>query len=373
MRTLTRGTAFLLLLIVVRPAAAQAPAAAPAPPDDGWQTASPESEGLSSARLQAMADAIAAGQFKKVESVLIARHGKLVYERYFGGTDAATLRDTRSATKTITGMLAGIAIADRRLALDTSILKFFPDEARRIQNPDPRKARITVEDLLTMSSVMECDDWNDFSRGNEERMYLIEDWVQFFLDLPGRGDWDDHVPDPEFHRRFSYCTSGVVTLGEALHRATGVPADRFAADRVFSPLGIRDVKWLYSPKKVVMTGGGLRLRSRDLLKLAQLYADGGSWGGKQVVPADWVKSSMTPHARIDDHTLYGYLWWLKTFKAGDRDYPVAYMSGNGGNKVVVVPSLDMAVVITATNYNTHGMHDLTDHVLADYVLAAVRP
>lgn len=119
-----------------------------------------------------------------------------------------------------------------------------------------------------------------------------------------------------------------------------------------------------------MTGGGLRLRSRDLLKLAQLYADGGTWNGRRLISDSWVKTSMQPHARIDANTLYGYLWWLKTFKAGDTIYPVAYMSGNGGNKIVVVPSLAMAVVITATNYNTRGMHDLTDKILSDYILAA---
>ncbi len=120
-----------------------------------------------------------------------------------------------------------------------------------------------------------------------------------------------------------------------------------------------------------MTGGGLRLRSRDLLKLAQLYANGGTWDGKQVISKAWVDRSIRPHARIDENTLYGYLWWLKTFKAGDKSYPAAFMSGNGGNKVVLIPSLDMAVVITATNYNTKGMHDLTDQVLSE-ILAAVQ-
>lgn len=341
--------------------------------NESWQMAAPEAEGLSSERLRAMTEVIAAGQFKKVESVLIARHGKLVYEQYFGGTAAATLRDTRSATKTVTSMLTGIAIDKGLLAgVTVPILRYFADK-QPIQNPDPRKGKITIEDLLTMSSVMECDDWNDFSCGNEERMYLIEDWVKFFLDLPVRGDWNDHRPDPQYGRRFSYCTAGVVTLGEVLHKSTRIAADDFAAKHLFGPLGIAEVKWLHSPRGVVMTGGGLRLRSSDLLKLAQLYVDRGKWNGAQIVPATWVETSMRPHARIDPNTLYGYLWWLKTFKGAGREFAAAYMSGNGGNKVVVVPSLDLAAVITATNFNTPGMHDLTDRLLADYVLAAIRP
>lgn len=353
---------WLLVLALASPLLAQTAAE--------WPTASPESEGLSTARLKAMADEISSGKFKKVESVLVARHGKLVYESYFGGTDASTLRDTRSATKTVTSMLTGIALDKNLLpGLNTPILPFFRDK-QPLQNPDARKQKITVEDLLTMSSVLECNDWNDASRGNEERMYLIEDWAKFFLDLPIRGYWDDNEPDPQFKRLFSYCTAGVVTLGEVLHRSAKMPVEELAARNLFGPLGITDVKWLHSPMGVTMTGGGLRLRSRDLLKLAQLYADGGAWNGRQIVSKTWVDRSVQPHARIDEKTLYGYLWWLKTFNAGEKCYPAAFMSGNGGNKVVLIPSLEMAVVITATNYNTRGMHDLTEQVLSQ-VLAAV--
>jgi CubicO group peptidase (beta-lactamase class C family) len=89
------------------------------------------------------------------------------------------------------------------------------------------------------------------------------------------------------------------------------------------------------------------------------------------VSEEWVRRSTRPHARIDEATEYGYLWWLKSFKSGEKSYPAFFMSGNGGNKVVAIPVLDMAVVITSTNYNTHGMHEQTEKILTDYVLAAV--
>jgi len=271
-------------------------------------------------------------------------------------------------------VLIGIALDEHKVrGVDAKILELLPERARKIQNPDPRKAAITVEDFLTMSSPLECDDWNDASRGNEERMYLVEDWTQFILDLPirGRMHTGEHPDPPPYGRYFSYCTGGVFTLSEVLDKATGQRTDRYADEKLFRPLGITNVEWVYSPLNVPQTGGGLRLTSRDLLKIAQLYLDGGQWRGHRIVSESWVHPSTQPHARIDETTEYGYLWWIKAFKAGEKTYPAFFMSGNGGNKVVAIPSLDMAVVITSTNYNTRGMHEQTEKILTDYVLGAM--
>src|SRR5271157_1771069 len=342
---------------------------APESRSDGWTTTDVASAGLDHAALARMEQAIAAAEFKKISSVLIARHGKLAYEAYFESA-VDSLRDTRSATKSITSMLAGIALDEHLLpGLDANVLTYFL-EKQPLANPDPRKAMITVEDLLTMSSLMECDDWNNFSRGNEERMYLIEDWVKFFLDLPIKGfpPWVTKPQDSPYGRSFSYCTAGVTTTGGVLEKATKKKLADFAAANLFMPLGIQQVQWAYSPLGLAQGGGGLRLRSRDLLKLAQLYLNRGTWSGKRIVSDTWVKTSTTPHMQIDDDTRYGFLWWLKDFKAGTRSYSAYYMSGNGGNKVAVFPELDMVVVLTSTNYNSKGMHEQTDHLLTDYIL-----
>jgi len=340
---------------------------------DGWPTASAGSVGLSSARLQAMEGAIRSDDFKKITSVLVARHGKLVYEAYFGGADAATLMDTRSATKSVTSMLVGIAIERGLLSgVDAPILPFFPDK-QPLQNPDPRKAKITVEDFLTMSSLLECDDWNDFSRGNEERMYLVEDWIKFTLDLPIKGfSGSTKKPqDSPYGRSFSYCTAGPVTLGGVLQKATGMPLEEFARKNLFAPLGIEKTQWPFSPLGLAMTGGGLGLQSRALLKLGQLYLSGGTWNGTRVVSEQWVKTSTRSHVRVDDNTEYGYLWWLRSFPSGSKRFAAYMMQGNGGNKVAVFPELNLVVVITSTNYSTRGMHEQTDRLLTDFILASV--
>jgi CubicO group peptidase (beta-lactamase class C family) len=341
---------------------------------ESWIASDPESVGMSTKPLRDMEEAIRAGQFKKIGSVVVARRGKVVYESYFDG-DASTLRDTRSATKSITSALVGIAIADKKLSgVNARVLELLPERARKMQNPNPRKEKITIEDFLTMSSPLECDDWNDASRGNEERMYVVEDWAQFILDLPVRGRMHvgEKVEAPKYGRNFSYCTGGVFVLSEVLQKATGMRTDRYALEKLFGPLGITDAQWIYSPLNIPQTGGGLRLSSRDLLKIAELYRNGGVWKGSRILDEPWVNASTQPHTQIDDQTEYGYLWWLKTFKSGGNGRLAYYMSGNGGNKVAVFPALDLAVVITSTNYNTRGMHEQTDKLLTDYILAAVQ-
>jgi len=339
---------------------------------DEWAVSSADSARLSSRTLAEMDSAIQKGEFKNVTSVLIARHGRLVHETYFD-SDSKSVRNTRSLTKTITGMLIGIAIEKGYITgVDATVLPFFPDK-QPFQNPDPRKDKLTVEDLLTMSSCLECDDDNSFSRGNEERMYLIEDWVKFALDLPVRA-FPSWVTKPEASphgRSFSYCTAGVVTLGAVLERSTKQKVEDFAATSLFRPLGIRNVVWQFTPTGLAMTGGGLSLESRDLLKLGQLYLNKGSWGGNQIISERWVKISTAPHAQIDDEKDYGYLWWLRSFKSEGKQHPAYYMTGNGGNKAVVFPDLEMVVVITTTNYNLRGAHELTDRLVTDFVLRAV--
>ncbi|MGE5616674.1 MAG: serine hydrolase domain-containing protein [Bacillota bacterium] len=344
-----------------------------------WDPPAHDPAHLDMTRLKAMEEEAAAGKFRKIGSVLVARHGKLVYEKYFDG-DASTLRNTRSATKSITDILVGLAIEDGKLSgVSARVLELLPERRRKMANRDPRKDRITVEDLLTMSSALECDDWNDASRGNEERMYLIEDWAQFILDLPigGRmhiGEAKETLP---YGRRFSYCTGGAFVLGEIVGKVTGERADRYAQRRLFGPMGIRaeNVRWTYSPLDGPQTGGGLELRSRDLLAIGQMWLDGGRWNGRQIVNEAWVKASVTPHARISENTDYGYFWWLQSFKSANDGvaHPAFFMTGNGGNRVYGFPDLDAAVVVTSTNYNSRDMHQISERVLTEFVLPALFP
>jgi len=336
------------------------------------QTPDPAAAGLDTARLAAMEAEIRAGKFESVTSILVAQRGKLVYEQYFKD-DATTLRNTRSVGKTVAGMLTGLAIADGRLkSVNESLLAHSPRH-RGVARDEQRKARITVEDVLTMSSLLECDDWNEWSRGNEERMYLIEDWPGFYWSLPVRGypAWALAPKDAPFGRAFSYCTAGITALGAALQHAVREPLADYAMRWLFAPLGITQAKWQQTPTGGVQTGGGLQLASRDWLKLGQLYASGGRWDGQQLLPAAWVEQSLTPKAQMPDGTRYGYLWWLHSVPLGEGKLETRAMNGAGGNTVQIIPALDAVVVITAESFRARNVPQLTMKLLTQHIVPAL--
>lgn len=322
-------------------------------------------------RWAAVDEAVRARRFEAVDSVLVARHGRVVYEAYFDAGGAEAARNTRSATKSVLALLVGQAIADRRLrSVNEPVLRHLPAQ-RRAAADDRRKAAITAEDLLTMSGPLECDDWNEWSRGNEERMYLVEDWVGFYWALPHRGfpAWTPKPADSAYGRAFSYCTAGVTTLGVALGAALREPLERYAERRLFAPLGIRGAAWQRLPLGPVQAGGGLALRTRDLHALGQLVLQRGRWNDQELVPEAWVAAMTAPHARMADGTDYGYLWWLHAFPDGLRTQA---MNGAGGNTVQVIPALDAVVVITASNFQVRQAVRLTQKLLLEHIVPALR-
>lgn len=277
--------------------------------------------------------------YGEITSVVASQDGEIVIEEYADG-DRDALRNTRSCTKTVAGMLIGLAIDHGVIrGVDVRIEELLGEPA----------PPVTVRELLTMSSCLDCNDWDQASPGNEELMYQREDWLGFTLGLPLRAATG-----------FSYCTAGVVALGIALERALGEPLSDFAQRELFTPLEIERAEWGKTPRGEISTAGGLELTSRSLLRLGELYLH----RGEGLVPQKWADESVLPHARIDAMTQYGYLWWLKEF-VGERCF---FMTGMGGNRVHVFPDRQLVAVITTTNFGRQDAHRLSDQLLETEIL-----
>jgi CubicO group peptidase (beta-lactamase class C family) len=355
---------FLLLFHAATTGAAGIPAAM----KDGLLVAAPTDVGLHTSPLESLTAEAVTKEYPDTTSVLVFKDERLVFERYFDAGGINVLNDTRSATKTLTALIVGQAISDGALrSADQPVFALLPDLAP-FKHDGPLKQDITLMDLLTMSSALDCNDSDAGSVGNEENMYPLTNWSRWAVDLPVRSDYlrTTHGRGP-----FNYCTAGVFLLGQAVQRATRTPLEQYFDARLLRPLGIRERQWTRSRSGEFQAGGGLRLRSRDLLKLAVLIMGNGNWRGAQLVPEHWVQRMQRVSNVVDDQRSYGMLYWQRPYHSPCGDIGGWYMSGNGGNAVVSVPLKSLVAVVTRTHYNQKGMHEQTTRLLEQHVFAAL--
>jgi len=318
--------------------------------------------------LHTLDSVVTSGKYENITSILVAQDGKLLFEKYYNGNSITSKHNTRSTTKTMATLLTGIAIDQGHIDSEKDKIFTYLKHTLPTKNPDKRKEAITIEDLLTMTSVLECDDSNWHSRGHEERMYFIEDWTQFLVDLPVRSyPFGPKPAEAPYGRVFAYASAKSAAVAEILQIAIEQDLVSFAKTQLFEPLGISDYTLHYSPKGILNTAGGSEYRSRDFLKLIQLCLNGGTWNGKQIISSSWIEKASTPQVNAYDNVDYGYFLWLKSF-GKDAKYASYYMSGNGGNKVLACPELNLTVVITATNYNNRNSHNYTDEIMNEYII-----
>jgi CubicO group peptidase (beta-lactamase class C family) len=302
-------------------------------------TATPAEVGLDGARLDAVVARLGEVDHD-LHSMLVARDGRLAVEAYFNGYGRDNPHDIRSATKSITSLLAGIAIDRGALeGEDTPLMTLL-----RTRYPDVRdRDDILVRHLLTMSAGLDCDDGDRRTRGQEDWMYRSRDWVAYFLSL-------DRTHAPGDTAR--YCTGGVVALGEAIAQATGEDLAAFAERELFGPLGIENYRWArFDGGRKVDAGGHLLLTPQAMVKLGMLVLQGGRWNGRQVVPAEWIERSTREHVRVDENA-YGFLWWRYAVPYGEEVVEVVAARGNGGQLIFIVPEYDLVSVFTGGYYNS---------------------
>lgn len=332
-------------------------------PTDQWTLVPAAEVAMDPAILASAVSTLPAESVHGLSSMLVTRHGKPVLEQYWNGYDKDTLHDLRSATKSITSLMMGVAI-DRRMiggvgdTLSSHLGGLYPNAPAYRLGP-------TLADMLTMRSGLDCDDWQSGSAGNEEKMYQQTDWVKFYTSVPG-------IDTPGTLPR--YCTGNPVALGRVISLASKQPIPAFANEFLFGPLNILSARWAqFDNGAQTDTGGHIHMRPRDMMKLGQLVLQNGMWNGQQLVSQAWLAESTRQHTQFNTlarRNGYGYLWWRSVEIVNGKSYETIFASGNGGQHILIVPALGVVAVFTGENYNSSKASVVFD-ILDKYILAAV--
>jgi CubicO group peptidase (beta-lactamase class C family) len=345
----------------------------PARNSDGWSTGSLREAGLDISKISALMNLVAAQPTSAVspyiQSVQIARHGKLVLDEYFNDFTIDRPHDVRSAGKSVTTLMLGRAIAGgAALGAQTPVYLLFAQYAP-FGNDDLRKQAMTVAHLMTMSSGYACDDNNDTSPGNEDTMEsqtAQPDWYKYTLDLP-------IVAEPG--TKAVYCSAGINLLGGIITKATNAWLPDYFYDTFAHPMQFGHyAMWLTPPPlDTAYMAGGDYLLPRDFLKFGQLLLDHGRWHSTTIVDNAWLVESTRPWASLNSPGDYGYGWHLYTFNVDGRKIKAISAGGNGGQLLFVFPQLDMTVMITAANYGQYPVWQkfITD-LVPNYIIRAAK-
>ena len=333
--------------------------------DDGWETASLSEADVDPAKINSLILNILNKKFKNIHSVIIIKNGKLILEEYFDGYHMDKIHPIQSDTKSITSILIGIAVDQRIISdLDKKVYEFFQNykDTKWID----QKYEINIRHALTMTAGLDWDERtypHGDSRNNNTAMNNSIDWIKYILNknmaqTPGE--------------RFNYTSGLSILLGEIIKNTSGLYADGFAERYLFKPLGIAYYEWYKNWDNTIHTGGGLKLKPRDMAKIGHMMLKGGIWHGKRIVSHNWVNESTK--ARIEARGYeYGYQWWCgKTIK-NNRIIEAFWAWGHGGQFIFVLPTLDLVVVFTAKHRDNPGSSGRAFNMLSEYIIPAVLP
>ncbi|SNY57813.1 serine hydrolase domain-containing protein [Paractinoplanes atraurantiacus] len=289
-------------------------------------------------------DLLRAGELDGLHGLVVVQGGRTVLEHYGEGPDFSwatdlgvvrfgpeVLHDLRSVTKSVTALLYGVALGEGLVPAPAEpLLRHFPDYPDLAA--DPARARLTVEHALTMTLGFEWreDPPYDSPANAEIAMEMAADRYRFVLERP--------IVGPP-GQRWSYCGGATALLGKLIADGTGRSLPEYAAEKLFTPLGIRRFEWLTGADGVPSAASGLRLAAPDLARIGELVLA----GGRGIVPADWIATMLRPRFTTEWGPRYGYQWYVE-------DRFVAAM-GNGGQRLVVAAGLGLVAAIVTGNYD----------------------
>ena len=295
-----------------------------------------------------------------LHGVLVLQRGRILVEHYRRSKDRPVgdlftrevtfgpdvLHDLRSISKSVVALLVGQAVGRGQIDIAAPVLDFYPALAdlRR----DGREG-IRVSHLLDMASGLE---WSEVagtygsSSNDETRLWWEVNPARYVLDRR-------LVVEPG--TLWNYNGGHTVLLAEILEQRSGRSLLDLARTDLFEPLGISNWEWRTGSNRRPLAYAGLRLTPPDLLRLGQMVLAGGAWNGRQVVPAAWIAATLQPTITIGKGPFrYGHHWWDGTVQRGGRDFAWTAGVGNGGQRLFVVPELDLAMVFTAGAYGENS-------------------
>jgi len=318
-------------------------------PTNGWESATPESQGFNSVKLAEGLNAIKQKGIS-IHSLMIIRNDSVILDSYFYPYDGSTYHDVASVTKSIMTTLIGIAADQDKLSLDQPILSFFPD--RTIANRDPMKEQITVRHLISNSSGFSFNEKDDET--TLDAMRGSDDWIQFVLNLPVV-----HKPGT----RFAYFSPGMHLLSAILQKSTGMTALEFADAYLFKPLGINEVYWLSDPQGYTRGWGDLCLYPEDMAKIGFLFLHQGKWEGKQIISSKWVNEATKKQLPTGQgREGYGYGWWISS-PSPDEEFHYYRAYGRNEQIIMVIPSINALLVTTGGGFDFDQ--------IAPYIVASI--
>ena len=320
-------------------------------------TVSPQSEIFGE-----MVSSIENQQYGDVHSLLILKDNKIIFEKYFNNYSRNSKHALYSITKSFTSALIGICLAKGYIEnIEMEVMDFFPEYESTIANYDSLKAKITIKNLLTMTSGLSWDEWaTSYNDPDNDVMELVRsnDWIKYVLDKPM-----SHAPGTYIY----YNSGGSHVLSGIITKATGQSAEEFARDNLFSFLDITDWNWEKRSDGISIGGWGLSLRPVDMIKFGQLYLNKGVWNNVQVIPESWIEESTMPHYKMNQWVDYGYQWWRSGNSTESENSNIFFASGRGEQYIWVIPDHNAVAVCTAWNDGESKL----DAILWEYILKAL--
>lgn len=305
--------------------------------------------------LTGLEDSIQTKKLPNVHSVLISKKGNTIYENYFEGYNANIPHDQRSASKSITSAITGIAIEQGLLKNEQELLyKFIPNEYQHTK--DSLKSTIKIVDLLTMSAGFDVK-----SKASEQTYQNSPNWLKTVLSAPLI-----HQPGTIAE----YGSANPYLLGVAIEQITPTPTHIYMDQYLFKPLNISNYTIQKDLTGTSYFAGGIYMTPRDMLKFGELYLQKGTWKGKQILSKEWIdKSFKTYHnlTNVKDKNGYGYLWWHHSYSINKQKYESIEARGNGGQYIFIIPKLEVVCIITAGNYNSK-LTQLPESIFQTYIL-----